>query len=210
MSLAIANGGASSATVMAGGTAYYSLMIGGSGFSGQTSMTCSGAPTGATCSVNPANPMVSAETPALLTVSVSTTARTSASLPRLSGVSPWMWAIVLFGFFALPGSTRATRLKLLLILVFLVPLSMSSCGGNGAKNKPIGTPAGTIKFRFRPRPAERVPFIAAYGRIARRSSYSEVSRNLHFWSVLPQGDFTSGRHENSLASGLMSDKRGVT
>jgi hypothetical protein len=146
MSLAIANGGASSATVMAGGTAYYSLMIGGSGFSGQTSMTCSGAPTGATCSVNPANPMVSAATPALLTVSVSTTARTSASLPRLSGVSPWMWAIVLFGFFALPGSTRETRLKLLLILVFLVPLSMSSCGGNGAKNKPIGTPAGTYKI----------------------------------------------------------------
>src|ERR1700722_4507390 len=134
MNLAIATGGSKSAIVMAGGTAQYSLTIGGSGFSGQTSMTCTGAPTGATCSLNPSNPMVSAAIPTLLNVSVSTTARTSGSLSRLSRVSPWMWAVVLFGFFTLPRGARETRLKLLLILVFLVPLSLSSCGGNGEKN----------------------------------------------------------------------------
>ena len=88
MNLAIATGGSKSAIVMAGGTAQYSLTIGGSGFSGQTSMTCTGAPTGATCSLNPSNPMVSAAIPTLLNVSVSTTARTSGSLSRLSRVSP--------------------------------------------------------------------------------------------------------------------------
>jgi hypothetical protein len=148
VNLVISSGGSSSATVAAGTTAQYSLTIGDAGFNGQTTVSCSGAPTGATCTVSPSNLMVSATTATPLTVSL-TTARTSASLRRLRRMSGWVWAVFLFGFLALPHDTRRALLKskLVLILLFPVLLVLSSCGGSsGPKTNPNGTPAGTYKI----------------------------------------------------------------
>jgi len=50
LALGVAPGGSSSATVAAGAMATYKLSIGGSGFSGIASLTCTGAPQAANCS----------------------------------------------------------------------------------------------------------------------------------------------------------------
>jgi Bacterial Ig-like domain (group 3)/FG-GAP-like repeat len=150
MSLVVSKGDASSATVTAGSTAQYSLTIGGAGFAGQTTVTCGGAPTGATCSVTPSNLMVSATTPTTLNVSLTTTSRTSASLQRRLGTSGLVWAVILFGFIALPHKAPRLRFKtqLFLIPLFLAALAISSCGGGGGGTKinPDGTPAGTYNI----------------------------------------------------------------
>src|SRR5580704_9581907 len=57
------------------------LAIGGAGISGTASLTCTGAPAGATCSV-PATVTVSASAPSNFTVSVSTATRTL-SVPEM-------------------------------------------------------------------------------------------------------------------------------
>jgi hypothetical protein len=76
-SISPAPGSASMTTVTAGQTASYSLALGGTnGFSGQVQMSCTGAPT-ATCSVSPNPVTVSGTTPASVTVSAITQARST-------------------------------------------------------------------------------------------------------------------------------------
>jgi len=148
LDLGLGSGGSSSATVAAGSTATYKLVIGGAGFAGQTSMTCTGAPTGASCTISPASLNVSASSESALTVNVTTTSRTEAALtPGRFRTAPWLWAVAIVGVVMLPGSgiRRRTATRYLRVLPLGLLLLICSCGGGnsgGSQTNANGTPAG--------------------------------------------------------------------
>jgi len=151
--------GSASATVNAGQSATYNLSIGGAGLSGTASLTCTGAPLGANCSV-PASQPFNAATPTTFNVTVTTTSRTIARLnPPASSNVLWSWtlAMTMLGIVFLPGM-RAPKRSLRRYL-WLAPLTLSlflaSCGGGGTvgggptggtQSNPNGTPAGTYNL----------------------------------------------------------------
>jgi len=146
MGLSVASGGSGSMTVSAGQTANFSLSIGGKGWEGQTSLNCTGAPVGATCSVAPSNLTVNAISPSSLTVSVVTLPRTASTLkPNPNSPSPWIWATALLAIVILPGSLGGRVLaskpirRMPLLLLFL----LCSCGGGSGGRSQQGTSAGT-------------------------------------------------------------------
>ena len=153
LGLGLASGGTASATVPAGQTANYSLSIGGSGISGAATLTCTGAPMGADCSI-PSTVTLSATSASPLKVSVSTTSRTTTvTLNRSrSRHLPWYWAVAIFGLIFLPRPMRnrsASRVGR--TLPFLLLLFICSCGGGGSSStttqqNPNGTPAGTYQL----------------------------------------------------------------
>ena len=152
LGLVVPSGDPSSATVVAGQNASYTLSIGGSGIGGSASLTCSGAPKGANCSV-PSSQSFSSNAPTTFNVSVTTTARTMAAL-HLPALAPaaWLWTFAMLGMVVLPGMRdrrrslrRYLRLSPLTLLLFL-----ASCGGGAGSGggqpvtpNPNGTPAGT-------------------------------------------------------------------
>ena len=152
--------GGSSQTVTAGSTATYALSIGGKGWSGETSLTCTGAPAGANCSVTPSSPMVSATSASQVQVSVTTTANTMAEVgPRGSGLSPWLWALAIVGMI-LPSSARRRPLtgKLLLTCLFTSSLLLVSCsGGSNSHNNNNRTPAGSYSLTVAAKAASGSP-----------------------------------------------------
>ncbi len=151
LGLGVAYGDSNSATVAAGQTASYTLSIGGQGMGGTASLTCTGAPSGATCSVPPSQTFTAAA-PSTFTVTVATTARATAALRR-SDFAPatWLWTFGL-GMLLIPGARPARRsarrwsrylwIAPLLLLFFAV-----ACGGGGSgmgnQPPPTGTPSGT-------------------------------------------------------------------
>lgn len=143
--LGLPAGGSSSATVSAGSTANYTLSIGGGGVSGTATLSCTGAPTGATCSV-PGSEPVDAKTASTFKVSVTTTARSGAMLAPAQRSFPWFWAMALMGLLVLPsrrGSLRRSS-RCLTWLPILLIMFLASCGGNGGGGSGSdGTPAGT-------------------------------------------------------------------
>jgi hypothetical protein len=147
LSLGVAPGSSSTVTVSAGQTASYTLAIGGGGFSGTASLSCTGAPKGATCSV-PVSVNVNASTASTFTVSVTTTSRTLAASHSDTLLFPGWWAMATFGFVLLPGVGRRGRSALRLPPLALL-LLICSCGGSspspgpGPNPNPNGTPAGT-------------------------------------------------------------------
>jgi hypothetical protein len=147
--LGVASGGTASATVTAGATATYALSIGGSGVSGTASLTCTGAPTGALCSV-PATVPLDASSASTFNASVSTTSRSPVGFYR-HGSSPWVWALVIFGcmtFFKTPSAKQSSRSRLRFAPLFILAVAFCSCGG-GSNTSPVptpnpnGTPTGT-------------------------------------------------------------------
>jgi hypothetical protein len=148
--LGVPQGGTNTATVAAGQTASYTLSIGGSGMSGSASLTCTGAPTGATCSV-PATATVSSTATSNLQVSVTTTSRSLASSGTRGSSTYGYWAcgLVLFGIVLLPASWRKSNWRNLSVGAILSSLLLlSSCGGGSSKSStnPNGTPAGTYNL----------------------------------------------------------------
>ncbi len=154
LGLSVPAGDSSSATVVAGQAAAYTLSIGGAGMSGTATLTCSGAPSQANCSV-PATEAFSSTTPVTFNISVTTTARTAGAMrpPTFAPVT-WSWAFAMIGIVVLPGISVRKRSLLrsfrLLPLAFL--LLLISCGGGGTGTQPAnpnpspnpnGTPAGT-------------------------------------------------------------------
>jgi len=144
-------GGNTSATISAGGTATYNLSLSGtSGFTGNVNLACTGAPAASTCSVNPAAFALNGTSPANFSVAVSTTARSSAFVfpPVFQKPSPFNLGLLTLAFLTMFGIalSRATvrrqtgRLAAVLGLLLLV----AGCGGNTTK-PPVqtGTPAGT-------------------------------------------------------------------
>ena len=145
MGVAVASGGSNSASVAAGQTASYKLSIGGMGMSGTASLSCSGAPAGASCSVPSSLPFSSTK-PTPFTVTVKTTARTIGEL-RIPGFerSPWWWAVGLLGLLILPKSDfKSAAKRCSLILGTTILMMLSSCGGSSSPQPSTGgTPAGT-------------------------------------------------------------------
>ncbi len=136
-----------SATVAAGKTASYTLSIGGSAFGGTVTLTCSGAPTAAQCTV-PANVNVNPDTPVTFTVTVTTTAPATAAArpPSAFPHSGWLWTLALVGIALLPSSGRGrTALLLRGLPILLLLLFICSCGGssNSCGTCSSGTPPGT-------------------------------------------------------------------
>jgi len=161
-----------SATVTAGQTAQYNLQITpGPSYSGTISMTCAGAPTGASCQVSPSMVSVSNGTAAPFMVLVPTSGAAGAlpflNAPRLRWLQPllsWLTLLLLLFFYmrfintAKRGSIFSHRQVALggavsLIVVFAV-LAFAGCGGGGANivpaPPPIITPQGTTMLTITP------------------------------------------------------------
>lgn len=144
LGLGIASGGSDSATVAAGATATYSLAIGGGGVSGSATLSCTGAPTGATCTL-PSSISINASSASPFTVSVSTTAHSSAAIQHSDQSLGWYWAMGLIGIVWLPiaGRTRHVARRVGLVSSLLLMALLISCGGGGGGSASSGTPAGT-------------------------------------------------------------------
>jgi hypothetical protein len=159
LGLDVAPGGSKFATITAGTIAKYSLSIGGAGISGTASLSCTGAPAGASCSV-PVSVAISATRATPFVVSVATRA------PALGALRPtdfrpvlWLWALAIVGWVVLPAgvsskqSTRRYPLRLLLLLLMF----LCSCGGTSENGgTPPGTYALTITANFG-RTSEQIP-----------------------------------------------------
>jgi hypothetical protein len=150
LGLGVAPGSSSSATVTAGKPANYTLAIGGQGVSGMATLTCTGAPAAATCSV-PASENVSGTSASTFTVSVTTTARSSAMVVPPGLRLGWGWAMGIVAMSLLPSASFRRRLlvRKLRVLPFALLIVLCACGGgsggssNPVVSNPTGTPAGT-------------------------------------------------------------------
>jgi hypothetical protein len=148
LGLGLATGSSSSATVTAGATASYMLAIGGAGVSGMATLSCTGAPTGTSCSV-PASINLDPANLSTFAVSISTTSRNIGRLRR-SGFAPWLWAVGIVGSITMskPRTAKGSSRLLARTLTWLLLLLICSCGGGstsstGPQPNPNGTPAGT-------------------------------------------------------------------
>jgi Beta-propeller repeat len=145
--LGLGSGGSSSATVTAGQMASYSLSLGGAGMSGIASLSCTGAPIGASCSV-PNSLSFSAASATPLTVTISTTPRNMGALrPGFPGVW-WLWAVGLFGLIVFPRRKFTNQIagRCYLTMGVMALMMVCSCGGNGSspasQTSSNGTQAG--------------------------------------------------------------------
>ena len=147
LGLGLPTGGSGSDTVTAGATAAYTLTIGGEGLAGTGSLTCTGAPTGAACSV-PTTVNISSTSAASLKVSVTTTSRTMGALrsPAFHRLG-WLWATAIMGCMFFSSSGRRTAKRYLFSLPLILILLLCGCGGSsGSQTNPNGTPAGAYQL----------------------------------------------------------------
>ncbi len=162
--LGVASGSSSSATVSLGGSASYSLAVGSQGaFTGAVALSCSGAPSEATCTVSPRSVPLDGTNSQNVTVTVTTTAASAAPPAPMGGppvshwpVALWIAMLAMVGSFGLAGTrreephspkNRAVRITALATTLLFVAL-WAACGGGGGGSGPTppsnpGTPAGT-------------------------------------------------------------------
>jgi hypothetical protein len=153
LGLSIAVGDSSSATVIAGQSASYTLSIGGAGMSGTASFSCTGAPMGANCSVPTSQPFGSTA-PTTFTLNVTTTAHTTGVLRPSFAPVTWSWIFAMLAIALLPPGVSAPKRSLRRFLR-LAPLTLllllSSCGGGSTGSQQPnsnGTPAGTYTLNI--------------------------------------------------------------
>ena len=134
-------------SVAAGATGASTVTVTGlNGYTTAVALTCTGAPSGSSCSVNPSS-VTPTPTGATSTASIVTTARTSPTMAfRInSNKTPGVWtgtlALVALSFALLVWMVRriGTARKLAWTFAALLALSLTSCSGLPA----TGTPAGT-------------------------------------------------------------------
>jgi hypothetical protein len=162
-SVATASGSSSTATVTAGQTATYSLGLSGLGGLNQAiNFTCAGAPSRATCTVNPPSVTPSGSGTTSITVTVTTTASSLAapaerrSPPLLPDPAGRGLMLVLLGLLAsvslaLSQAGRkpwrnGIRLGLWGAMLLSLALAVTACGGGGGFGRvppSTGTPPGT-------------------------------------------------------------------
>lgn len=146
VALSLATGTSNVATISAGQTATYQLVAfdGGNGYTGTATLSCSGAPTGATCTVTPSTMSIGVN-PTPFTVTVTTTAPSSALLKSPPRRLVWAFALLLaLTAFSLPQ--KRYRLSVLICLAALM-MFVSACGGSSNTGSgpppPPATPSGT-------------------------------------------------------------------
>jgi hypothetical protein len=158
-SLAAATGGSTTATVTAGNAATYSLQVLPlNGFTGTVALSCTGAPSLATCAVAPTSVTLNGSSPSAFTVTVTTTAP-SMMAPRTVPPScppvnllrfgvPLLLVLILFALqtrfrIAAARQTLGFACALVLVSVLSIAACISGCsGGGGAVHNP-STPKGT-------------------------------------------------------------------
>jgi hypothetical protein len=153
----------SSQTVTAGDTASFTVSVSPSGgFNSTVTWTCTGAPTAATCTVSPASMTLDGSTNANATVTITTTARTSAFMflpPQLP--SPPLSRVRDVGFLCVAAlcllwnfrRARSTSTRLVGLSVLLLATLSVSCGGGSTMTPPPppppqGTPAGSYVIKL--------------------------------------------------------------
>jgi hypothetical protein len=150
LTIAPAGGGTTTATVTAGQTAAYNLSIAATpGAAGTATLSCSGAPTNATCTVSPSSLNLSSSANATFTVTVNTQVVKTASLTfdgvklasiGLSFLAPV--ALLLTRRRRVPYYVRAS----VLLFACTALIALSGCGGGGSTPSPpqtLTTPPGT-------------------------------------------------------------------
>jgi Domain of unknown function (DUF1929)/IPT/TIG domain len=147
LGLTLAPDDSGSITIAAGQTASFSLLIGGAGMTGTASLSCTGAPTSATCSV-PASEPVSSTTPTTFNVSITTTPRTIGGFPSsLFAATPWLWTLAALGIVVRPEKRLRSLRRYLRLVPLILFVFVASCGGGGSiggsQKNTNGTPAGT-------------------------------------------------------------------
>jgi hypothetical protein len=150
--MSMPDGAAATATVTAGQTATYNVIVASiPGFGlggGAISISCSGAPPGARCNTSTASLPLPDNNPETVVVSVSTTAAT-ASLKRNM---PWLgWPVVaLAGIFCIRLRRNRSGKLLLTACLMIVACVLTSCGGGGGTGSSPGvpTPPGTYTLTF--------------------------------------------------------------
>ena len=134
-------GGNTSATVAAGQTANYNVSLSSQGFSGAVTLTCSGAPAGTTCTVNPTSVNLTAASGNVpVTVTVATTL--SARL-KSAPVSPFKTTLFVFAGVLVGLASRARKQRkhlALALLAFSVLGGLTACGGS-----PSAPPGPTVR-----------------------------------------------------------------
>ena len=145
LALSLAPGGSNVTTIHAGQTATYQLLIsdGGNGYTSTASLSCSGAPSGTTCSVTPASVQVGVNATAVM-VTIPTSAGSSALVLADSGgkkpTNPfWNCTLIFAAFlpFSVPRSRRQIRT---LACISALLTFMMGCGGSSSPQKGQGTP----------------------------------------------------------------------
>jgi hypothetical protein len=141
--------GSYSAATTAGSSAVYHLALNGlTSYSGSAGFSCSGLPSGATCSFNPAPLSFSGLSAVPFTVTIATAARNTAAGINWKGFS-WdgsMTIVFTLGaLIVLICTPRRRRLSLATLLLFAIGLAACGGGGTSKSTKPStqGTPAGT-------------------------------------------------------------------
>ena len=134
-----------SATVTAGGSANTTLNVTANGPGlGAISFACSGLPSGATCTFNPA----SVTTTGPVAMTIATTAKTSTWLPRGHGtLPPAIPFVALLGLTVLALSLCGQKVRLAVVTACLGVLFFAGCGvspGPPPVQHNPGTPTGTF------------------------------------------------------------------
>jgi hypothetical protein len=146
VAFSLASGSSNVATVSAGQTATYQLLVsdGGNGYAGIATFSCSGAPSGATCTVSPSSAKIGVNgTP--VTVTITTSVASSARLRPVLGGPIWAFGL-LMGAIAIAVPKRLRGFSLLVCVVTLM-LLIPGCGGSTSGSGPspggVTTPSGT-------------------------------------------------------------------
>ena len=159
-SLSPAAGSSGSAAVTAGQTASYQLSLSPASFTGSVTLTCTGIPAGATCTVSPSPAVLNAPNATNVTVNVTTTAKSEIAAPRLRifvlpGSPSFGLALSLYmaalSVLVAAAYKRRKALRWTLATTVLSVLALCSCGGGGMSqggnpNPSAGTPPGTYQF----------------------------------------------------------------
>lgn len=153
-SLALAPGSSFSATVTAGESATYNLVLTPSGFTGPVSLSCRDAPLGVTCTPLPDPVTLDGTNPASVTVTVTTTASATLRLQQLihgptlhkTREPALLFVMLLLGLLTI-FTARQRRAFLPLGMTLLVILLWGACGGGSEAPSDgggiSGTPSGT-------------------------------------------------------------------
>jgi hypothetical protein len=142
ITIGAASGGSTSATVESGQTATYNLsLIAAPGLSGTVALTCTSAPAGATCSINPAALALTSGQTSQFTVSVSTNGSTpSASILKASVMSFGAASFLLLPLYWSRRRIRPVLLPILLVLACGGAAVLTACGGSQSAASTPSTP----------------------------------------------------------------------
>lgn len=123
------------ATVTSGSAASYNLsLLGAAGFTGAVSLSCTGAPQYATCTVSPTSVTLTSGGTANFTVNVTTSVTQTSQLAQSTTVTlagMGLAGLVVLSFAS--GQRRRVRGLLMMLAVWLViSAGLTSCGGGGS------------------------------------------------------------------------------